>query len=59
MQNERNTYCVKCCIREKYFDQEVNTMDRFNEVWAKIMATFQKVIDSIFAIFGMIGGSAE
>ena len=34
-------------------------MDRFNEVWAKVMATFQKVIDSIFAIFGMVGGSAE
>ncbi|MBE6747097.1 MAG: iron-containing alcohol dehydrogenase family protein [Ruminococcaceae bacterium] len=34
-------------------------MDRFNEVWAKIMETFQKVIDSIFAIFGMLGGSDE
>lgn len=34
-------------------------MDRFQEVWAKIIATFQQVIDSIFAIFGMIGGEDE
>lgn len=34
-------------------------MDRFNEVWTKIMEAFQKVIDSIFAIFGMLGGSDE
>ncbi len=34
-------------------------MDRFNEVWAKIMEAFQKVIDSFFAIFGMLGGSDE
>ena len=34
-------------------------MERFQEVWAKIMATFQQVIDSIFAIFGIIGGENE
>lgn len=37
-------------------------MDRFAEVWAKILETFQKVINTILAIFegiGNLGGDEE